>query len=333
MATMTVTSTTALKAHPTVHARRERPTNLRPLDINLPVKTAEPFDINELCRRLRIQERRQQEQDEERRRRRARDECNKQKYHHTPRVAAADFARTATPDTLGKKGMHPLSHTVFDRYQHNGALSPTQIGGSLSAGQLADALEEQRLANELLGQRNQFQQPRGFEEAAQRDRERDLYKPTQRAFRTSLFPPEPTRCSNQERSFSVGDAELLEVGAGRRHSTISKPKPRPSFRWEDHHDWAQRDESCDERRPSLIDRMSPLLKKTESVLHLRGKRDSVIKESSSSPAPSEPSVEGEASKSPTSPKSPRSPKDSKGSKSPKESKSRRNSQFMAFFKR
>ena len=244
-------------------------------------KAPEPFDIDELCRRLKIQELRQQER-EERRRRRAQEHQERQgqmaqQYHHTPRVAALDFTRTATPDLMGKKDAHRLSRAVLDRYKHGlGARDPAHPE-QVTAGNLADALEAARLEMERVADRNHFQRNRDLEDAAQRDKERDINKPTKKDFEPSPHHPPVHNESKHQRSFSVGGAEWEHI---KGPLPVSKATSKPGPQWEDHHDWAQRDEHLADRRRSLMDRVSPFLRKTESVWLLKHKKERPAKDAS-----------------------------------------------------
>ncbi|KAI9843997.1 MAG: hypothetical protein M1838_002377 [Thelocarpon superellum] len=234
------------------------------------VKVGEPLDVEELCRRLRVQERRQRDQ-AERRRRRATKDLGQRQYHHIPQVAAQDFARTATPDTFSKRETHPLSRQVMDRFRNN-VVHPK----ALSATGLAAALERAQAELREAAERNQFQRSRALEEAAQADKDRDLHRPLKRDFRRLSHLMPQGHGHNRRRSFSAGDAAVtasdIDTGEGLVPMT-AKRNPRHSIHVEDRHDWSQNDESERERRPSFRERVSPLIKKTEAIFISKSKRD------------------------------------------------------------
>lgn len=246
-----------------VHATSHEPSSSR----KSKVKKEEPFDIDELCRRLEVQLRRQGVQEERRRQRAREKQAKQQQYHHTPQFAALDFARTATPDGFAKKDIHTLSQPVLQRHKEGQGSKAITNPGPLSASKLVHALEVARSDTGTASDRNQFSRTRTLEEAARVDRERHIDKPLQRDFENpSLTVHEETE-SKTERSFSEGHNVWDHVDG----LLPSKPPAKAAYRSEDHPDWAQRDECARDRRRSFKDRVSPLLKRTESIWGMKGK--------------------------------------------------------------
>ncbi|KAI4135574.1 MAG: hypothetical protein LQ347_000543 [Umbilicaria vellea] len=225
------------------------------------VNKSEPFDPEELCRRL---EKHRQEQKEARRRRRAQaSDKNGEpaQYHHVPQCAAASFARTATPESLKKNEIHKLSRQVI-RTQPPAVDSRAplaKIGPSIRT--VVEGHEMSRLKTEAIAERNQFQRTSALEEAAQADQNRNLNRPQQRGFEIPLFEELPTTNSPPNK----GDFREWDPLGKETYGRPSRAHGPPNAN--DRHDWAQRDECGDTDRHGLRDRMTPF---SEAVRRLGG---------------------------------------------------------------
>lgn len=240
---------------------------------NPTIKKDEGFDAEELCRRLRVQERRQVGQEQRRRRRATECQTTAQQYHHIPQVAASDFARTATPDDFRKKDIYTLSQLALQK-RKEGRSHSVPMPGPLSASRLARALEVARAELENCTDRNQLQWDRALAKAAAQHKEQEVDRPVKRDF--SMSHP-------------VLNKEACDLGRGRDHGTghvvwdevdglfLAKPKAKYAYRPDDHPDWAQADENQSNRvrRRSFREVVSPLFKKPESMWSLRNKERAI----------------------------------------------------------
>ena len=242
--------------------------------LNPKTKKDEGFDVEELCRRLRVQERRQTGQEQRRRRRATECETTAQQYHHIPRVAASDFARTATPDDFGKRDIHRLSHMALPK-RKEGRSHSVPMPGPLSASSLARALEVARAELENCTDRNQLQWDRALAKAAAQHKQQEVDRPVKR----DSFMPHPVlykeACDlGRARDYSASHVVEDEVDG----LLPAKPKAKYAYRPDDHPDWAQTDEnkSKRDRRRSFREVVSPLFKKSEYMWSLRNKERAIF---------------------------------------------------------
>ncbi|TVY14828.1 hypothetical protein LARI1_G006458 [Lachnellula arida] len=200
-------------------------------------KPEEPFDAEDLSRRLTAHLAGQKIKAERRREVRASKVAEPNGgYHHVPKVAALAFERTATPvgnTQQQRKLSHPVlkPHLGHSRENHSSGNSSIKL-------KKTQAMDQAMIEKELIRNRNPFQWTHHMEEALEIDMGRDLYKPPQRTF----DPPEfahlrGTNISNAPRSLSTGDVFL-----DKRVSIAPRAKQKPAFDARDRNDWAQRDE-------------------------------------------------------------------------------------------
>lgn len=254
------------------------------------VKPGEPFDPEELCRRLQMHIVTQRIRAEQRRSARVvnvtaelgaekpasgislapkKDPIGQEAiYHHVPKVAASAFARTATPDPMRK--VHKLSEPVVRAHMERLALE--ESAGGVKTVKETQARDQTLLAKEMLKNRNQFQRTQDMENAAEVDIYREVYKPPQRTFMgefSHLLPGHHDK--KTQRPLSMGDV-LEDDDALTLTRTKRKSKP-PGFDMSERNNWAQQDEpdikspkkeTSVRRKPSswiLLGRRSPKLDK------------------------------------------------------------------------
>jgi hypothetical protein len=216
-------------------------------------KQGEPFDPEDLSRRLTAHLSEQKVKAEVRRA--ARDAkvkaaADAHLYHHVPTVAAADFERTMTPNVLRSvpKLARPVSraHMEVRKVEGAGAAQPT----SLKKPQAKDQgiLERQPLSN-----RNQIPRTHGSEEVGEVDKERNVHKLPQRTF-PEFNQLEPMSCRSGPRPMSTGDVLWREelLAASRK----PKPKSRLIHERSGRHDWTQRDDEVDRKNEQKLSSQS-----------------------------------------------------------------------------
>jgi hypothetical protein len=229
------------------------------------IKEGEPFDPEELSRRLTAHIAEQKLKTQLRREARAAKAAAAQKngvYHHVPKVAAADFERTTTPD--GMRHVHKLSQPAAKAYLEHLKLDDGIPGSVVTNLQRTQALDQAVLEKEMLRNRNQFQWDRVMEQAAEADMDRDLFKPTQRTF-NEFVHLKGTHEKHGPRPLSTGDmfTEQEEV------QTKTKTKVVHDVN-EHRNDWAQRDDDMESKKK---DKPSQPLKKKESSWILLGRKE------------------------------------------------------------
>lgn len=231
------------------------------------VKQGEPFDPEELSRLLTAHLVEQKLKAERRREARAAKLALVQAngvYHHVPKVAAAAFERTTTPEVRRQVHSRVSPAVLLEKLSIEDPL-PGQI---LNVHQ-NQAIDQQILERQILLNRNQFQWTHELEEAAEADMERDLYKPPQRTFQSEFAQLTGHRRS-ASRPLSTGDMfvphwENVESQLPPPPPRL-KPKPSAAFAVaKDRHDWAEREET------KKKDRTTPFLKKMESTWILNRK--------------------------------------------------------------
>jgi len=234
------------------------------------VKQGEPFDPEELSRRLTAHLAEQKIKAERRREARAARAAAAQQngvYHHVPKVAALAFERTATPvDTT--RQMHKLSQPVL-KAQLELLHEDHVTGHPTTKLQETQAKDQAMIERELLRNRNQFQWTRDLEDAVEVDFGRDLYKPPQRTFNIPEFAHlRGTKASNAPRPLSTGD-----VFSDEEVQITPRAKQKPAFDAIDRTDWAQRDDEGEIGRQKK-DWVSPFLRKKDSIWILGRKEKS-----------------------------------------------------------
>jgi len=225
------------------------------------VKNGEPFDPEELSRRLTVYLSEQKLKME--RRRAAKEAAANNVYHHVPKVAAAAFERTTTPDVL--RQVHKLSQPALK--QHLEVLSLDDPSLQTTSLQRTQALDQAVIERDMLRNRNQFQWNHDMEEAAEIDIERDVYKSPQRTF-NSEFAISKSRHEKGQRPLSTGDVFWEEDDPP--VTGIAKPKPKPAFNGRN--DWAQRDDRENDEKVGK-ERSSLFLRKKDSIWVLKSRRE------------------------------------------------------------
>lgn len=235
-------------------------------------KQNEQIDPDELRRKLEDHLAEQKKQAEERR---ARAVAKKESaYRHVPKVAAAAFERTTTPVLMGEKKknrkyVRRLAQLAL-KHRAEKAVRPTAGSFDLRKTQAMDHARKQR---GQLGDRNQFQQTRHLEDAAQFDKQRNLNKVLQRTFGADNSDVHQT--ARSYRPLSTGDLgweEDCEGGEPIFH-TKSKAKALIITPVNDRQDWEQRDEVPVEVHRSVKDRVGPFLRRTDSMWILKSKKE------------------------------------------------------------
>jgi hypothetical protein len=235
------------------------------------VKQGEPFDPEELNRRLTAHIAEQKIKAERRREARAAKAAAAQQngvYHHVPKVAASAFERTATPvDTT--RQIHKLSQPILKA--HLELLHEDHVPGHpVSKLQETQAKDQDMIERELLRNRNQFQWTRDMEESVEIDVGRDLYKPPQRTFNIPEFAHlRGTKVPNAPRPLSTGNAFSDE-----EVHIAPRVNQKPAFDAMDRTDWAQRDDEGEIGRQKK-EWASPFLRKKDSIWILGSRKEKI----------------------------------------------------------
>lgn len=180
------------------------------------MKKGEPFDPEDLSRRLQAHLTEQKIKADKRRQARAAKlaaaeaaaaESHAQTvYHHVPMSAASAFERTTTPVDLSRK-MPKLAQSVIKAHLGRVSVDENRPSQGLTLLQKTVALDQAIVDKQILRNRNQFQWTQEMEEANEADLERDLYKPPQRTFNGGVRP-------------SDGNAEERSTAVERRRSDL-----------------------------------------------------------------------------------------------------------------
>ncbi|MCJ1408021.1 hypothetical protein MMC19_002094 [Ptychographa xylographoides] len=217
-------------------------------------KHGEPFDPDDLYRRL---ERYKESQARAHERRKAKAEKNKppEQYHHTPQFAAADMLSTASPEWIENQHIHPLSRLRIRQQKAVDPVDPKVMP-------ITQQVEQQDSAHQKMmavAERNQFQRTRMMETAAEVDEDRDIRKPLQRRFEPiSSHTNTRSKAGDGNKTPGFSDPESMDEGTG----TPMISKRQVVFNPDDRHDWAQRDACAEPERRSFM----TMLRKT----HLLG---------------------------------------------------------------
>ncbi|KAH8812505.1 hypothetical protein F5884DRAFT_311362 [Xylogone sp. PMI_703] len=259
------------------------------------IKKGEPFDPEELSRRLEAYLAEQKKQAERRRRAReaaaannaAQNQSNKGAY--IPRVAAAAFARTATPDAM--RAVHKLSKPALQQHMEVPSLddNSTPNHHPVTNLQKTQAQDQAAVEKQLLSNRNQFQWTQDMEEAAEVDADRDVYKPPQRTFETdfSYLKSFQRATSGAPRPLSTGnvmweedaDSDNSKTNNNNNNgSTSSNGKPRHKHLdmkdMKGRNDWAQEDEpNTSDSKRTVRALVSPLIRRRDSIWILKGRKE------------------------------------------------------------
>jgi hypothetical protein len=231
-----------------------------------PAKEA-PLDAEELSRRL--------EETQQNRERRRRERATKsEQYHHTPQVAAAAFARTATPDRFEKRDIHKLSRPVVKHFKVGDDVRG-HANATTSTPRFTQAVSTAQAEMARAAERNQFQRTRDLEEAGRRDVGRGLGKPSQRDFNLSWLRPDIQSTRGETNDALLGRGSVEVEG-----SANSPTLPHLPISREDRPDWTEQDECADDKPIGHAMRLqlAPLLKKASRIWslgsHRRGSRKS-----------------------------------------------------------
>ncbi len=268
---------------PGVHGVKTRP------------KKGQPFDPDELCRRL---EAHIAQENLKSTKRRETKKTTQKNYRHVPQVAAAAFERTTTSEGLRK--VHKLSEIAVRTH-----LKPLNVDEpsnkhtrsrhhNVTGLQKHEALDQAVLERDMLRNRNQFQWNQDMEDAASVDSERDVYKPPQRTFHGEFAQRTGSmgrRTKGGERPASTTDSSWDE-DAGVHFPKIggfrSKTKAKFANDINNHrNDWAQQDDAAS---PKRMDKIGAYMRKKESIWILRGWREKSpnVETTSGSSGPSSP---------------------------------------------
>lgn len=251
------------------------------------VKQGEPFDPEDLTRRLQAYLAEQKIRAERRRIYRAQqaalaaaaasnEESNhpgsldvgaaghENGYHHVPTVAASAFSRTTTPNPL--RQIHALSQPAVKTH-----LEQIQPEHSNSKGlKKTQAIDQAMAEREMLRQRNQFQRTQSMENAAEIDGYRGVFKPQQRSF----VPDHSHLAVRQERKgarpLSTGDVVDEKEGSSAGEKLRRKSKPN-GFDMSERNNWTQ-EEHVEMVKQKEKEKSSPSMRKKPSSWILLGKR-------------------------------------------------------------
>lgn len=196
-------------------------------------------------------------------------------YHHVPKEAAAQFARTTTAVNVREGGslIHKMSRNAL-KFHLQGDRSV--VDDSMSPSDQAKALRKAQERREREHERNQFQRSAILEEAAELDEVRQHQQNNRHTFAGEFGgrrrSPEPRRNSTSDvldKEDKIHDFSAIDDLEELEESDILNPMiPHEHFRV----DWTQSDEM---RHRGLI---SPLLKRADSIWTLRGRLGSKARE-------------------------------------------------------
>lgn len=230
-------------------------------------KHGQPFDPEDLTRRLTLVLEDQKVKAERRRAARAARVASTHQdgmYRHVPTVAAAAFERTTTPDTLRQvhKLARPAARAHFEVLPTE---NPQPVHGT-TALQKTQAVDQVMVEREMARSRNQFQWSPEMEEAAEADQSRDLYRPPQRTFTTHLLSGQ-----GAARPMSTGDI----LSEDDELSAITRSKTRTVvFDANDRNNWVQREDSSElESGSQKREWSAPFLRKKQSSWIMRVTRE------------------------------------------------------------
>lgn len=239
------------------------------------VKNGEPFDPEELTRRLTAYVAEQKLQSQQRREARAAKERAAAQaaghsatsptdpkaphdavYHHVPAVAAAAFQRTATPNIVTTETVHKLAAPVL-----KAALSPsnpddmfpnpsTHLTRQKSTQRPTTSLQRTVLQDhaevekERIRNRNQFQRTQALEEAAEVDELRDVYRIPQRTF-SEFAHLRNALGKGHSRPLSTGDLfsdseDTDTMPSENRNARLKSLRVKPTY--DGRNDWAQKED-------------------------------------------------------------------------------------------
>jgi hypothetical protein len=226
----------------------------------------EPFDPEDLARRLAALLS-QQELDRTERRNKKTTSSYISPFGATyvPQSAAQSFALTTTQGAMNPGSVHKLAQAALRKNHTTDSSSIPNLSRSI-------ALDHARAEKEKLLSRNQFQWSHGFAEAAALDKERNVYKPPQRTLGFSAAQSQ-RRSLTSVRPKSTGnlDSEIDTFARNSKANTSNTVKPNAAQLSNDRHDWAQRDDSSEKRK-----RRSSLF---VTALTSRNKKQQVVDES------------------------------------------------------
>lgn len=249
-------------------------------------KQGEPFDPEELSRRLQTHLVNQKLRAEQRRKARdakaAADLAAEQRvvpvapkyaspgqenvYHHIPKVAASAFARTATPDPM--RQFHKLSQPVRAQMDQ---LTLEESNGQAQTLKKTQAMDQAVAERENLRNRNQFQRDQAMEVAAEMDVYRDVYKPPQRTFMSDFSHLIPGQDKKTQRPMSTGD--MLDHDDPFTTTTKTKRKSKPNgFDMTERNNWAQQDEPESKSSKKEKDKETTSVRRKPSSWILLGRR-------------------------------------------------------------
>jgi hypothetical protein len=226
----------------------------------------QPFDPEDLSRRLTALLADQKSKAEQRRHARADKLAAEHQdivYRHTPTVAATAFERTTTADV--HRQAHKLGQRAMKQVQEVGR--PDRPNTQQISLQRTQAMDQAIIDRNVLGNRNQFQWNHDMEEAVEVDVNRGVYEPLRRTFTTQFAHLRSRGEKEVKRPPSTGDIWDENYAPV---SIKSNPMAKPDF--EGRNDWAQQDEPNNEGS-NVVKEKSMFLRKTESIWILRSKRE------------------------------------------------------------
>lgn len=241
------------------------------------LKKGEPFDPDELSRRLDAYLSEQKKQAERRRKAKEAAAAAARQTNTTtttttyvPQVAAAAFARTATPDAM--RQVHKLSKPAVKQYMEAPGLEETRPTHGTMNLQKTQALDQLAVEKMTLSNRNQFQWTHEMEEAAEVDAERDVYKPPQRTFESEFsYLKSARRPAGRPRPLSTGNVVWEEDDSD--ENSKSRHKHLDAKAMKGRNDWAQVDEPVTDSKRTVKALVSPLLRKRDSIWILKSKKE------------------------------------------------------------
>lgn len=230
------------------------------------VKKGEPFDPEELSKRLSAHLAEQKLKSEKRRAARLAKAIGDEQYGvFVPKVAAAAFHRTTTPDVM--RHIHRLSQPALKQQLER--LSVDDPTPQITSLQRTQAFDRAVIERDILRNRNQFQWNHDMEEAAEVDIERDVNRAPQRTFKSEFAYLRSRHEKGTERPLSTGDIFSEED----EPPTTTKTKLRSKAAFNGRNDWAQREDGVDSGGKSVKDKSNSFLRKKDSIWMLKSRKE------------------------------------------------------------
>ena len=207
------------------------------------VKQGEPFDPEDLSRRLQAHLVEQKLRAE--RRRDARAAKAAQEYHHVPTVAAAQFERTTTPDVM--RQISKLGQPAVKAHLETLAIDDLVSNYPTLTLKRSQAMDQAIIDRDFLRTKNQLHWDHVMEEAAEVEAYRDVYRAPQRTFVNEFSHLRLKQEKKKERPMSTGDILSSEDDNNNAAKKAKRRSKVPVLDMTERNNWAQQDDQVEVR--------------------------------------------------------------------------------------